>query len=143
MRMIYLIRVAEAHDHDLLFVKAPTRRELEARSASVIEDPSRCLARDAEDWCSVGPRELSFNLFVTVEVNGFSKQVAPGTLLGQLLRDVIGGGVTNAERSLVVFRPHAARLAKVAFDHSNNAILSLPLIGGEKIRWLGESVRNQ
>ena len=34
MRMIYLVRVAEGHDHDLPFVKAPTRRELDARSAA-------------------------------------------------------------------------------------------------------------
>ena len=142
MRMIYLIRVADSHDHDVLFVKAPTRRELETRSASLLEDPSRCSARAAEDWCEVGPRELSFNLFVTVEINGSSKQVAPGALLGRSLRDVIDGSVTGAERSLAVFRPYAGRLAEVDFDPSSSAILSLPLIGGEKIRWLGGSVKD-
>ena len=142
IRMIYLLRVAEAHDHDLLFVKGSTRSELDARSASVIGEPGRCRAPDAEDWCAVGPRELSFNLFVSVEFNGSREQVAPGTPLGRFLRGEIGGSVTDAKRSLVVIRPHAARLAKVDFDRSSDAILSLPLIGGEKIQWRGDGVRN-
>ena len=84
----------------------------------------------------MGPRELSFNLFVTVDANGSPKQIAQGTSLGRFLWDETGGSVTGTERSLVVFRPYADRLARVDFDPSNRAILSLPLIGGEKIRWL-------
>ena len=89
----------------------------------------------------MGLRELAFNLFVSVELNGSREHVAPGTPLGRFLRDEIGGSVADAKRSLVILRPHAARLAKVDFDRSSDAILSLPLIGGEKIRWRGDAVR--
>ncbi len=133
MRMIYLTRVAESGDHDVLFLAAPTRRELETRSTAVLDDPRTCSKKTAESWCATGPSELSFNLYVAVERNGTEERIAPGTTLGDFLRmqaPAAGG-------DLEILRPYGDRLAKVDFDPSSGAIFSLPLLGGEKIRWLG------
>ncbi len=137
MRMIYIIRVAESGDHDVLFLTAPTRRELETRSAAVLGNPRTCSTETAESWCITGPSELSFNLYVAVKMNGTEERVAPGTPLGDFLRMQAPGTPPAAGDDLEILRPYGDRLAKVDFDPSSGAIFLLPLLGGENIRWLG------
>lgn len=133
IRMVYLTRVASSHDHDVLFLVARSRRELETRYRAIEEDPNECFALDSKGWCRVGPRELALNLYVKVTLNGLEVPVAPGTLMGRFLSQTMVGREEVGLHDLHVLRPYANRLAKIEFDRSSPAILSLPLLGGERI----------
>ena len=133
LRMIYLTRVAETGDHDVLLVSGATRAELEARSEAVSDEPGRCQDSRSGDWCTRVSRDLSLNVFVTVTLNGIEVDTAPGIPLGQFLRNGFGSGAGAVPDELQVWRPHRSRLAAVEFDPRSTAILSLPLLGGERI----------
>ena len=133
IRMVYLTRVADSGDHDVLFLVAGTRGELEARFAAIQEDPAQCLAADSREWCRVGPNELALNLYVSVSLNGVERHVAPGSSLIGLLAETVNGRVIDTPQDLQVLRPYGDRLARIKFDRSSPAILSLPLLGGERV----------
>ena len=133
MRMNYLARVAERGDHDVLFVSGSTREELETRSAAVSRNPSLCFEADSDEWCRGASSKLAINLFVTVVLNGTAAEATPGMPLGQFLRRGFGPRATISARGLEVYRPHGNRLAKVDFDPSSGTIMTLPLLGGERI----------
>lgn len=132
-RMIYLARVAERGDHDVLFVSGSTREELETRSAAVLEEPGQCLGANSNGWCQGASPRLAINLFVTVVLNGTAQEVAPGIPLGQFLRRGFGPRMMITPPGLEVHRPHGNRLVKVEFDPSTGTIMTLPLLGGERI----------
>ena len=133
IRMIYLARVAERGDHDVLFVSGPTREELETRAAAVLKNPSQCLEANSNGWCRGAPATLAINLFVMVVLNGTAKDVAPGIAIGQFLRRGFGPRAMITPSGLEVYRPYADRLAEVEFDPLSGAIMTLPLLGGERI----------
>ena len=133
MRMNYLARVAERGDHDVLFVSGSTREELETRSAAVSRNPGLCFEADSDEWCQGASNRLAINLFVTVVLNGTTEEAPPGIPLGQFLRRGFGPRAMVAPRGLEVYRPHRNRLAKVDFDPSSGTIMTLPLLGGERI----------
>lgn len=133
MRMNYLSRVAERGDHDVLFVSGSTREELETRSAAVSRNPGLCFEADSDEWCQGASNRLAINLFVTVVLNGTTEEAPPGIPLGQFLRRGFGPRAMIAPRGLEVYRPHRNRLAKVDFDPSSGTIMTLPLLGGERI----------
>ena len=133
MRMVFLTRVASSHDHDVLFLVARTRRELETRYRAIQADPNECFEPDNGRWCRVGPRELALNLYVMVTLNGTEVPVAPGTLISRLLKGARIGRGDETPRDLQIWRPYGNRLARIEFDRSSPEILSLPLLGGERI----------
>lgn len=133
MRMNYLSRVAERGDHDVLFVSGSTREELETRSAAVSRNPGLCFEADSDEWCQGASNRLAINLFVTVVLNGTTEETPPGIPLGRFLRRGFGPRAMIAPRGLEVYRPHRNRLAKVDFDPSSGTIMTLPLLGGERI----------
>lgn len=133
MRMSYLARVAERGDHDVLFVSGSTREELETRSAAVSRNPGLCFEADSGRWCQGASNRLAINLFVTVVLNGTTAEAPPGIPLGQFLRRGFGPRAMISPRDLEVYRPHGSRLAKVDFDPSSGTIMTLPLLGGERI----------
>ena len=133
IRMVYLTRVADSRDHDVLFLVATTRSELEDRFRLIQGDPEQCFAPDNKGWCRIAPSELAFNLYVTVSLNGIEVPVIPGTPIGRFLRETMRGSGGDTKQDLQIQRPHANRLAMVEFDRSNQAILALPLLGGEQI----------
>lgn len=133
MRMNYLARVTERGDHDVLFVSGSTREELERRSAAVSGSPGLCFEADSEEWCQGAANRLAINLFVTVVLNGTTEEASPGIPLGRFLRRAFGPRAMISPRGLEVYRPHGNRLAKVDFDPSSGTIMTLPLLGGERI----------
>ena len=133
MRMNYLARVTERGDHDVLFVSGSTREELERRSAAVSGNPGLCFEADSEEWCQGAANRLAINLFVTVVLNGTTEEASPGIPLGRFLRRAFGPRAMISPRGLEVYRPHGNRLAKVDFDPSSGTIMTLPLLGGERI----------
>ncbi len=133
IRMAYLTRVAETTDHDVLFVSGSTREELETRSAAISQDPRQCLDESSNEWCRTASSKLAINLYVTVALNSAEEAVAPGLSIGRFLGRGVGRGTSAVPAGLEVYRPHGTRLARVEFDPSSGAILSLPLLGGERI----------
>ena len=97
------------------------------------DDPGRCQDSRSGDWCTRVSRDLSLNVFVTVTLNGIEVDTAPGIPLGQFLRNGFGSGAGAVPDELQVRRPYGSRLAAVEFDPRSTAILSLPLLGGERI----------
>jgi hypothetical protein len=133
IRMVYLTRVADSRDHDVLFLVATTRSELQDRFRLVRDDPQQCLAPDNKAWCRVASNELALNLYVSVSLNGMEVPVVPGTPVGRFLREAMRGWDGGTEQDLQIQRPYANRLANVEFNRSSQAILALPLLGGEQI----------
>ena len=123
----------------MLFVSGSKRDELEARSAAVSRNPGLCFEAESDEWCQGASNRLAINLFVTVALNGTTKEASPGIPLGQFLRRAYGPRAMISPRGLEVYRPHGNRLAKVDFDPSSGTIMTLPLLGGERILLREES----
>lgn len=133
LRMIYLTRVSETGDHDVLLVSGATRTELEARSEAVSDDPGMCQESRSGVWCTRVSKDLSVNVFVTVTLNGIEVDTAPGIPLGHFLQNGFSSGARAVPDKLQVRRPYRNRLAAVEYDPRSTTILGLPLLGGEWI----------
>ncbi len=104
-RMIYLTRVADRGDHDVLLVGALSRDQLETRSAIILNDSGQCLDANFKTWCGVVPNSLAINLYVTVSLCGVPKEVIPGMPIGQLLQREMGSQEVSQVPGLEVYRP--------------------------------------
>ncbi len=67
--------------------------------------------------------------FVSVEVNGAEKLLAPNARLRELLEN------DQVPATLRVWRRYHGRLLAVDFRGTGSEIMSLPLMGGERIRF--------
>ena len=120
-----------------------------ATNANALDDLERELRAHPEDGCKRKPEAteeycFEFNGFVTVsaqiqvELNGKSQFVDWGTKLSSVLPK-------NAYKSLRIQRLYLGSYYDVRFHSSNSGILSLALVGGDRLTWtksLGAAVEN-
>ena len=126
-REFFLTRVSAA-DHDIAVLAAPSPAELDALTKRFNADPSLCRPGD----CVLIPSDVAVTPLTVISVNGASIAVPIGASLFAAIQ------AAKAEQvlpTLSVRRPHAGRLAPVSFDRNTPAVLSIPLKGGEEIRW--------
>jgi hypothetical protein len=116
-----------------MVISAPTLAELDRRTKAVDADPALCGAPDG--LCIEIPRRAAINVSIAVSVNGKEVRLRGG---GAVSNAIYAAGERNASAvvpTLVVERPYERKLAPVKFDGAAADILSLPVIGGEKISW--------
>jgi hypothetical protein len=115
-------------------IAAPTRVELERRSAAFEAGTASCDKMNSES-CVAIPRAVAVNLLLPVTVNGAETMVRRGATLGEALR---GAGAPRPDLilpQLAVERPYHGQPAVVEFDRTSSAIFDLLLTGGEIISW--------
>ncbi len=115
-------------------IAAPTRAELERRSAAFEAGTASCNKVNSE-FCVAIPRAVAVNLLLPVTMNGAETMVRRGATLGEALR---GAGAPRPDLvlpQLAVDRPYHGQPAVVEFDRTSPAILDLILTGGEIISW--------
>ena len=130
-RLLFLSRMEESPSNDILALGAPTPAALEARYERVRDDPERCASEPG--FCIRAPRDVAFLPFLTVTVNGAETRLAPGARVRDALREAGEEPPGNLVPALTVRKPFGDGLARVEFD--SDAILDLPLEGGEQLAW--------
>jgi hypothetical protein len=130
-----LFRKADVEGHGIpqMIITAPTRAELERRTKAIDADPSLCAAPDG--LCVEIPRRAAVNVSIAVYVNGNEVRLQNSGTVGGAIQTAGERNVSAILPRLVVERPYGGKLAPVEFDHAAGDILSLPLIGGDKISW--------
>ncbi|HEX4278295.1 MAG TPA: hypothetical protein VHZ74_23230 [Bryobacteraceae bacterium] len=116
-----------------LAIAAPTRAEL-ASLAAKLDAGASCETLGA-DSCIAIPRRVALNAVVPVTINGTEVLVRWGANLAEAMR---GAGERQPEAvlaTLAIERPYNGRPTRVDFERSSQAILRLPLAGGEVVSW--------
>jgi hypothetical protein len=126
-RMLFLTR-ASTQDREALVLAAASESEIETNTRMLNEDPARCAQMPG--LCVVLPPRVAMTVYVTVMVNGEEKTVPPASPLGAL----VPAGV----RHLQVKKRSGGKLTPVDFQQAPEAILKLPLMGGEQVEWRRE-----
>lgn len=129
-RLFYLARAGE--ERELLLVAAATLPEMMRKTGRI-----EAGARDCEGIaaCVVAPYGVAFTPYASVSLNGKAYDVAPGASLGSALHEAGIRDAAEVLHTLQVRKPHRRGLAQVTFDRNPEAVLSLPLNGGEEVRW--------
>ena len=130
-RLMFLARLEDDPDHDILMLAAPTPVELERRYKRIKADPTRCA--DEVAFCVGAAKHVAFVPFVSVRANDRETHLAPGAVLRQALREAGVAAPESVVDSLTVWKPFGDRMARVEFDSDD--ILNLPLEGGERLVW--------
>jgi hypothetical protein len=121
-------------DYTALVIAASTRAELTRLATELADGTATCQTLGAKT-CIAIPRRVALNAMVSVTINGAETLVRWGANAGEAVR---GSGERNPETvlpTLTVSRLYGGHSVSVEFDHSDPAILRLPLFGGEVISW--------
>lgn len=131
LRLFYLTRVSKS-DHDIALMTAPDAHTMEERTRQFNERPD-CSAFPP-GVCIAVPKETAISPFLVAIANGVEVTVPIGATVRDALRTA---GVTPEEalKTLAISRPYRGRPVPVVFDRTQAQILSLPLLGGEVLRW--------
>lgn len=132
-RLFFLTRVSRA-DHDIAVLGARTPTELERLTERFEANPDTCAAEPA-GTCVLIPAEVAVLPHVTVSVNGDTSTIWAGATLADVVRLRGVADPKTVLPTLTVRRPYGRGLMPVQFDRTEGAILRLPLIGGEDMRW--------
>ncbi len=136
-RFYRLYYKADLEDNSIteIVIAAPTRADLDRRTARLIADFSLCRQSDP-DLCVVIPRRVAVNPAVAVTVNGTEVRLLAYSSVRAAVAQ--GGGPRDPQEilpRLAVYKPFAGKLTRVEFDRSRQDILNLVLLGGESISW--------
>lgn len=159
-RMLFMARRTGSNDHDIYVLAAPTQQKLEQQTRALEAGTESCaptVAQSeggaaqapadprpsgggtapgaAESACVIAPSQVAIVAFLRVSVQGREVPVHTGAVLYHALREA---GVDNPEQvleTLAVRKLYAGRLTPVEFSTTGTDIFSLPLSGGEEIRW--------
>lgn len=126
-RLLFLSRLTETAENDILLVGAPTPVAVEDHTEALRQDPERCADLFG---CKRAPVETAVLPFITVDVDGDPVPLAPGARIRSAL--ATESKPSDELDGLAVWKPSGGRLVPVRFD--DDSILRLPLLGGERIR---------
>lgn len=131
-RMLFLTRSSPS-DRDALVLAARSESELEAATRELAANSQLCRTPAYQSRCVILPRQVALTAFVAVTVNGVETLVAPGATLREAIRTAGRDPATVDLNRLRVLKLHAGRA--VPLEHQSEAILNLPLNGGEVVHW--------
>jgi len=126
-RLLFLSRLTETAENDILLVGAATPVILEDQTEALRENPARCAALS---HCRKAPVETAVLPFITVDVDDATVPLAPGARVRGAL--ATQSKPNESVDGLRVWKPSAGRLVPVRFG--DDSIFELPLLGGERIR---------
>lgn len=132
-RLFYLTRISRA-DHDIAVLAAPTKVDLEERTASFAADPAICTTT-AHGWCVLIPRESAVVPHLLVTAGGTEIPVVAGGTVRDALKAAGVAQPASVVATLRVQRRFAGKLSPVVVERNREEILDLPLSGGEDLRW--------
>lgn len=117
----------------LLGGKNETALDLETQRLN--RDPDACTAMQNQVQCFMVPEGVAFIPFIAIRVNGDQVTVSPGTTLRNLFRQDLRQSIEEIMPTLVIEKLYREKLTPVIFSKNDQDILSLPLTGGESVRW--------
>jgi hypothetical protein len=121
-------------DFTALVVAAPTRAELDRRTAMLDTGTASCDKLNGE-LCVAIPRRVAINPMIPVTVNGTALMVRWGATVAEAIRNSGERQPEAVLQKLAISRLYNGHPALVDFDHSSPAVLRLILTGGEEISW--------
>lgn len=129
-----LFNKADPTGFTALVIAARTHRELEVGTRALETGEGSC-EKLTGGWCIAIPKADGVNLFQPVSVNGSEVLVTWGGTVAAALRAAGERQIEAVLPRLSISKPYHGRLAKVEFDPTSPAILSLILTGGEVLSW--------
>lgn len=117
-----------------LMIAAPSRAELDRRTAALDKGPASCAALEGK-LCVAIPRRVAINAMIPVNVNGAEKLVRWGANVGEAIRNAGERQPEAVLAKLSVSRLYDGHPTPLEFDRTSPAILRVPLMGGEVIAW--------
>jgi hypothetical protein len=130
-RMLFLRRRSDS-DRNLTLLGAGSRGELDAaqRRMESAADPTAACRDEGSAWCHPIPRLSAIAPVLRATVNGKSVFVH---IFGTVSDAIRAAGLTPREANWVVERPWRGHLLPVVVTARPEALLSLVLLGGERI----------
>jgi hypothetical protein len=128
-RLLNLVRRKQDADRGQMLMASESLPALLELSDAVRRDPRNCGNPGRGNVCLRIDMGAAVTPFVSVEVNGAEKLLAPNARLSELLEN------DQVPATLRVWRRYHGRLLAVDFRGTGSEIMSLPLMGGERIRF--------
>ncbi|HEY3838821.1 MAG TPA: hypothetical protein VGL72_19730 [Bryobacteraceae bacterium] len=132
-RLFYFTRVSQA-DHNVAILAAASRQELDRQTPVFNTDPEAC-GKAPANLCVTLPKEVALTTYRRIIANGALLDIPGGSNVAAALREA---GIRQPETVLPTLnlrRPFHGVLTPVEFDRRKPDILTLPLSGGEQLRW--------
>lgn len=161
-RMLFMARRTGSNDHDIYVLAAPTQQKLERQTRALEAGTESCTPTatqsegttssgppqgekgaaaavqaapgEPEGACVIAPRQVAIVALLRITVQGKEVAVHTGAVLANALQEA-GVAAEQVLPTLVVRKLHEGRLTPVEFPAGRIDILTLPLSGGEEIRW--------
>lgn len=116
-----------------IVVSGTSREDLDRRTKRLAADITQCGAEPA--LCRELPHRVGINPYMAVDVNGKTVNVGIGATVHNAILTTGIHDPSAVLPTLHVTRPFAGRSTEVEFDRASRDILSLRLLGGEKLTW--------
>lgn len=131
--LVMLIAQSSA-DHPVLIVGARSKAALDAAAARVHQSPALCATLGGDAWCRVVPYGSMVTAEIPVKLQGHATYVPLGLTIGEAISNT---GIDPAAQlqHLEILRKYRSRSLPIRFDRRQTAILGLPLVPGDSVRW--------
>jgi len=131
---LYMMTKVSANDFDFVVFSAGTSEELHNSVAAFQTDATKYLQTADPHTYTVLPHGSGINAYIRVRLNGVLTDLQKPVSIRQAIEQVKGDpGIVLAK--LKVRKLHDGVLYPVQWPDGKDAILSLPLEGGEEIEW--------
>lgn len=133
---LFRLLYKNSHNDELVgavLLAGATHGELEAERAAVIT--ALGCGRLASDKCVTLPRSVGISTYMAVTVNGSDVVLPIGATVSEAIASFGQLDPYHVLEHLTIYKPFFDTSVPVLFDHSHRDILTLPLVGGEKISW--------
>ena len=128
----FVVTRSSANDYDAVLISAKNAPELDQFTAQFRRDATAFLKAAEPDTYAAIPHGVGVNPYVICAVNGERREF----VFGSAVRQAIGTDYSpELLTRLRIRKLHGGKFAFVEWDRKTDAILSLPLEGGEEITW--------
>ncbi len=131
---LQMMTKVSTNDFDFVVFSARTSEELHNSVAAFQTDATKYLQTADPHTYTVLPHGSGINAYIRVKVNGVLTDLPKSNTIRQAIQQA-GGNPTAALEKLKIRKLHDGTLYPVQWPANTNAILSLPLEGGEDIQW--------
>jgi hypothetical protein len=131
---LYMMTKVSANDFDFVVFSARTSEELHKSVAAFQADAAKYLQTADPRSYTVLPHGSGINAYIRVRLNGALTDLQKPVSIRQAIEQA-KGNPTGALARLKVRKLHDGALYPVQWPAGTDAILSLPLEGGEEIEW--------
>lgn len=134
LRILLLLARSRAN-HPVLFLGGSDQFSLDQATALVRRQPARCEHLAGPAWCHAVPYGASLTAEMNLRVEGKTLYLPVDDTVADALQTAGQLHPRRLEPRLQVFRRFGTTRIPVLFNRNQPDIFSLPLIGGDQLRW--------